>query len=43
MRLYGLLKYKFVAGKGQATKLKWLNVVTLNICCFNTFKNIREC
>jgi len=27
-----------VAGKGQATRRKWFNVVTLNIYCFHVFK-----
>jgi len=29
--------------QGQATRRKWFKVVKLNIYCFHTFKNIREC
>jgi len=28
---------------GQATRRKWFKFVTLNIYCFYTFRNIREC
>jgi len=39
------IEAKCVAGKCQATRRKWFNVVTLNICCFLVFKifvNARE-
>ena len=29
--------------QGHATRGKWFLVVTINIYCFHTFKNIREC
>ena len=41
MRLYSLLKQNALQ-TSQATKRKWFNVVTLNICCFHIFENIRE-
>jgi len=36
------IEAKCVAGKGQTARKKWFDVLTLNIHCFHTFKNIRE-
>ena len=37
------IEEKCAAGKGQATRRKFLKVVRLSIYCFHILRNIREC